>query len=99
MQVRIGDLDVKGYPRRQITYNTVCGGNLPVRGNRFPFTSFLCESPLTGRYLTIQMLSKIHMELAEVEVYTASKCDIIVPKSTMFTCSFCLSCSNSQERL
>ena len=73
LQVRIGDLDVGNYPRRQIIYNTACGDTLPTAANNFPYTSFFCTPALSGRYLTVQVMVSIHLELAEIDVYTESK--------------------------
>ena len=73
VEVRVGNTDIKSHPLKTITAGTKCGETGPRVGNHFPFASYLCNSGLSGRYLTAQEMSDIHFQVSEIDVYTTSK--------------------------
>ena len=72
-QVRIGDTDNSNHGRKEIQTNTECGGQEPRLANRFPYHSFLCAAPMSGRFLIVQHVESTKATIAEIEVYTDGK--------------------------
>ena len=73
IQVRIGNTDNRRHRRSRITSNSACGGIIPSNWNYYPTITYICSSPLSGRYLTTQVFDDIYMELSDLEVYTYSR--------------------------
>ena len=74
MQVRIGDTDNSrfGSPAR-LTSNSICDSTKPVLQDKFPYSSFVCATLLSGRYLTVQTQQRCFLELSKVEVFTLGR--------------------------
>ena len=71
LEVRIGSIDVRGTGRVQLTVNAVCG---TTELNSTINTIFLiCDSALSGRYLTTQATEPEFMEIDEIYVCEQSQ--------------------------
>ena len=53
--------------------NIVCNGRLPPKPNDLPIISFVCHPSLDGRYLSIQNMESLPLELAEIDVYKSGE--------------------------
>ena len=73
VEVRVGNTSNRGLGLKRIKSNVACGGIIPNRPNMFPYTTHICASPLTGRYMTAQVFDSIFFELSDINVYTVSK--------------------------
>ena len=71
MQVRIGDTDNSRFDvLAHLTSNTICDDTKPTQLDKFPYSSFVCSTLLSGRFLTVQTLGGGYLELSEVDVFT-----------------------------
>ena len=73
VEVRIGNVNVRGHSLEQITSGSVCGAPGPKVADAFSVASFLCKPVLSGRYLTAQELSAIYLEATEVDIFQSCK--------------------------
>ena len=69
IEVRIGNHINWKYVLSTLRLNVICNGRLPPKPNHLPLISFNCDPSLGGRYMSIQNMESLTLELAEIDVY------------------------------